>query len=86
MYYYSLQTVPVTETDKPTDLPLPSGLGPIEKVEVEFRVTNPAGEEEPKPSSAELLIKGCLHGMYRLSRYFAYNTKYFLYVSILCKV
>ena len=56
------QTVTVTETDKPTDVPLPSGLGPIETVEVEFRVTNPAGEEQPKPSTAELKIKGCLHG------------------------
>ena len=52
----------MTETDKPTDVPLPSGLGPIETVEVEFRVTNPAGEEQPKPSTAELKIKGCLHG------------------------
>ena len=52
----------MTETDKPTDVPLPSGLGPIEQVEVEFRVTNPEGEESPLPSTAELLIKGCLHG------------------------
>ena len=54
----------MTETDKPTDVPLPSGLGPIEQVEVEFRVTNPEGEESPLPSTAELLIKGCLHGKY----------------------
>jgi len=55
--------VTVTDPEEPINVPVPgSEFGPVTQVEAEVTVTRD-DEEQPPPTSVEVLIKGCIEGM-----------------------
>ena len=48
---------------KPIDVPVPTDFGPVTSVEITV-VTTRDGEEQPPPTTVDVVIKGCLESMY----------------------